>query len=80
MAFLVKVSDKANFSGWLTESDIDEAQCIGQRTHAKLFRTREEADAAIKRLTHSDMRHSFQYEILSEEWADRPSQGTGSGP
>src|SRR5580700_4215809 len=39
MSFVVKVSCQSKHCGWLTESDLDETQCIGSREHATSFQT-----------------------------------------
>jgi hypothetical protein len=64
MGFLVKVSCQSKRCGWLTESDVDESQCIGSREHAKSFQTRDESARAIDRLAYPENRHSFEYEIV----------------
>jgi hypothetical protein len=66
MSFLVKVSCQSKHCGWLTDSDLDETQCIGSRKHATSFLTPDESARAIKRLARPESRSAFVYEIVSD--------------
>jgi hypothetical protein len=66
MSFVVKVSCQSKHCGWLTESDLDETQCIGSREHATSFQTPGESARAIERLARTESRSAFAYKIVPD--------------
>jgi hypothetical protein len=66
MSFVVKVLCQSKHCGWLTDSHLDETQCIGSRDHATSFQTRDESARAIERLARPESRGALAYEIVPD--------------
>jgi hypothetical protein len=73
MSFVVKVSCQSTLCGWLTDSDLDQTQCIGSREHATSFQTRDESARAIERLARPESGSAFAYEIVPD-WTGKLQQ------